>query len=155
MPVFDVVLVIHSVLRWVVVLGGLWAVVRAVGGLRAGRTWNASDDRAGLIFTVGLDVQLLLGLLLYAVLSPITTGAFGDMGEAMRNGYVRFWVVEHLTVALVAIALAHVGRVRVRRAAPAAKHRQALVFFGLALAAALVAVPWPFLSYGRPWLPLG
>ena len=152
---FDVVLVLHSLLRWFVILAGIWAVARAIGGLRAGRAWNGTDDKAGLLFTVSLDVQILLGLLLYLVLSPITTGAFHDMGEAMRNGYVRFWVVEHVAAALVAVALAHVGRIRLRRAAPDAKHRRAILFFGLALAAVLVAVPWPFSSHPRPWLPLG
>lgn len=152
---FDAVLVLHSLLRWVVLLAGIWAVVSAVGSLGGGRPWGTSDERAGLLFTISLDVQFLLGLLLYSSLSPITTGAFQDMGEAMRNGYVRFWVIEHVVAALAALAFAHIGRVRLRRAASVAKPRVAVVFFGLALAAALAAVPWPFLSYGRPWWPLG
>jgi hypothetical protein len=54
---------------------------------------------------------------------------------------------------LVAIIVAHIGRVLVRRA-PAApqKHRRAAIWFGLSLLIILIAIPWPFLSYGRPLL---
>jgi hypothetical protein len=48
------------------------------------------------------------------------------------------------------VALAHVGRVRIRRAVDAAaKHRTALLFFGLALLAMVLSIPWPGLISGR------
>jgi hypothetical protein len=56
---------------------------------------------------------------------------------------------------VVAVAFAHVGRVRVRRAtADVARFRAAAVFYTVSLLAILIAIPWPFRAVGRPWLPV-
>ena len=64
---------------------------------------------------IALDVQMLLGLLLYGVLSPYTAAAMKDFGAAMRDPVLRFWAVEHLTMMLSAVVLVHVGRVLARK----------------------------------------
>jgi hypothetical protein len=148
-------LTLHSLLRWVVIGLGFWAVLRAYAGASSKRAWAPADDSSGRWFTMSLDVQFLLGLVLYAGLSPITSQAFGDMGEAMRNPVVRFWTVEHAALMLLGIVLAHVGRARSRRpVSDAARHRTCAVFFALSLLAVLAAIPWPFMNVGRPLLRL-
>ena len=149
-PMYSPLLTLHSLLRWLVLAAALIAVIRAIAGAAGRRPWTPSDNRSGLWFTISLDIQLLLGLILYVALSPITTEAFRDFGAAMRNSALRFWAVEHLTGMVVALALAHIGRVRIRRSASdAAKHRTAAIFFGLALVAILVSIPWPGMPNGR------
>ena len=147
-------LALHSVLRWAVVIAGIAAAGRAIRGRTSGRAWTSADDRAGRWFIIALDTQLLVGLLLYAVLSPLTGAAMSDMGAAMSDTALRYWAVEHVVGMLVALALAHVGRARVRDAASdRARHMVASLFFGLALLVVLVSIPWPGLSVGRPLLP--
>lgn len=52
---------------------------------------------------------------------------------------------------LAALVLAHVGRVRIRKAGdPRRKRRLALIFFGLALVAIVASLPWPGMATGRP-----
>lgn len=149
---YPFVLGVHSLVRWLVVALGVAVVARALGGL-SGRRWTLTDDRVGVWFVASLDVQLVIGLVLYGWLSPITTQAFGDMRAAMADPALRFWTVEHVVGMLVAVVLAHVGRARTRRASTdRARHLRALVFAALALVAALAAVPWPFLDNGRPLL---
>jgi len=151
---FSFVLALHSLMRWAVVLLGLYATGRAKLGWFFKKPWSGGDRTAGLLFTIAFDVQVLLGLLLYFVLSPITTGAFRNMGAAMQNGVVRFWVAEHITIMLVALALAHVGRVRLRKAASdRARHFTAALFFGLATLLVLIGTPWPFMPVARPLWP--
>jgi hypothetical protein len=151
---YPLVLTLHSILRWVVLIVGVVAVARAVVGWRGNNPWTSSDDRLGLVYTTSMDLQLLLGLLLYFILSPITTGAFRDFGGAMASSGTRFYAVEHLVVMIIAVILAHVGRSRARKAEdPTTKHRRTAIFFGLSLLAVLLAIPWPFFSYGRPLLP--
>ena len=95
-------------------------------------------------FTAALDLQMLIGLVLYAFLSPVTQSAFVDMAAAMRAAPIRFFAVEHPVGMIVAIALAHVGRVRIRKATDSeSRHKRALVFFGLALLVLLLSMPWP------------
>jgi len=143
-------LALHSLVRWVVILAGLMAVVRA---LRGG-TWASADESAGKWYGVSLDVQMLLGLLLYGIFSPVTYAAFADMGAAMRDATLRFYVIEHLGLMVVALALAHVGKARIRRAATdAKKFRTAAIFYGFSLVLVLLATPWPFREPGRPLFP--
>ena len=141
---YDLVLLAHSWLRWLVLLAGLAAIARAVSGVNTRRPWTPLDDRGGMWFTASLDLQLLLGLLLYGFLSPVTQSAFVDMAAAMRAAPVRFFAVEHPVGMIAAIALAHIGRVRIRKASDSeSRHKRALVFFGLALLVLLLSMPWP------------
>jgi hypothetical protein len=141
---YPTVLIAHSWLRWLVVVSGIWAVVAAAARQRGA-------DRASLLFTIGLDVQLVFGALLYAVLSPITQAAMRDMASAMRNPGLRFWAVEHATLMILAVVFAHTGRVvaRVKSKAGEPGSRAPLFWFAVALLAVLAAIPWPFLAYGR------
>lgn len=143
----------HSLLRWVAVIAGLIAVARAFSGRQRQRPWSAADNRIGLFFTITLDLQLLIGLLLYLWLSPLTRIALDDFGGAMRNPGLRFWVAEHPFGMLVALILAHVGRVRIRKASGNdRRHALAATFFSLAMLVLLLSLPWPGLPYGRPLL---
>jgi hypothetical protein len=143
------ILLIHSWLRWAVLLAGLVAIARALA--RAGRPWTPTDERAGSWFVIALDVQFLLGALLYFALSPITRPVFNDFGAAMREPGIRFWAVEHVFGMVVGVALAHIGRTRIRKAVTdVRRHRLALIFFSLALIAILVSIPWPGTPNARP-----
>ena len=81
---YTLVLAIHSWLRWV----ALVAAVGAIATTAADRSTTIRTGRAdmwGLGLMIALDIQMLLGLLLYLVLSPFTTEAMADFGAAMRN----------------------------------------------------------------------
>jgi hypothetical protein len=151
---FLVTLVLHSLLRWAVLIFGLVAIVKGFAGWFGRKPWTPLDDRAGRMFVITLDVQTLIGLLLYGVLSPITWTAFSDMGAAMRDPLLRFFAVEHLTLMLVALALVHIGRARAKRArTDQARHRTAAIFYTLGMIALLAGIPWPGMPAGRPLLP--
>ena len=146
--------VLHSLLRWLVIAFGLFAVLRAISGVSGRRPWTPLDDRAGRLFVTALDIQLLVGLILYGLLSAITRTALADMGTAMKDATLRFYAVEHLVIMLAAIALVHVGHSRARKArSDAARHRTAAIFFTLGLLLILLGTPWPFRAIGRPLLP--
>jgi hypothetical protein len=145
----SITLGLHNIMRWVVVIVGIVAVVRAFLGVYGRRPFAALDNRLSLAFTISMDVQLLLGLLLYAVLSPLTTGLFSDFGGAMADSRARFWLVEHISVMILAVVLAHIGRSRAKKAeTDSAKHKQIAIFFTIALIAIFAATPW-----FRPLLP--
>jgi hypothetical protein len=150
---YATLLLVHSLLRWLVLLAGLVAAVRGLSGWRSRRLWTLPDERAGFWFTLTLDLQFLLGLLLYVALSPLTRGAFQDFGGAMRDSVLRFWAVEHVFGMVVGIALAHIGRSRIHKTGnDARRHRLAAIFYTLALLAILASIPWPGLAHGRPLL---
>ena len=148
---YAVLLTTHSILRWLVIAAGLAAAVRAW------RRASSSDVATSLsiearVFTVLFDLQVLIGLLLYFLLSPTTTAALPRFGSAMSNAVVRFWIIEHPFGMIVGLALAHIGRVKWRRARIPGARRRAAIYFSLAVLVVIVSVPWPFLPYGRPLL---
>jgi hypothetical protein len=153
--VYRIALVLHSWLRWFVLVFAVLAVVRALLGVLRSTSWSDLDDRVGRLLTVFYDVQVLVGFLLYLFLSPTTKRVFADFGGAMSDGTLRYWGLEHVLLMLVAAVLVHVGRVAIRRVeADRSKHLRALVWYGIALLLTLAAIPWPMMANGRPWLRL-
>ena len=144
---------LHSLLRWAVLVTGLVVWFRAIAGKTANRPWSSKDDLWGLVLTISVDLQLLVGVVLYFVLSPITRIGLRNFATAMQIPPVRFFTVEHAFGMLVAIALVHVARVKIRKSPEAArKHRLAMVLYGIALVIFIVLVPWPGLPIARPLL---
>lgn len=139
----------HNILRWVVVLLAVYALVRIYMGLFGKKEFTEADRKSLSFYTISMDIQLLVGLLLYLVLSPITTGAFGNFGAAMGDDTLRFFAVEHISVMVIAVILAHVAVIMVKRATTsAAKFRRAAIWTTLSVLAVLFAIPW-----WRPLLP--
>jgi hypothetical protein len=150
---YSAFLLIHSLLRWAVIIAGLVVIARAIMGITGRRDWRPGDAAGVRWFSISLDVQFLIGLLLYVWLSPFIRDAWADMGATMRNAPLRFFAVEHLTGMLIGIALAHVGKSKIAKAAdPAQKHKLAVIFFSLAMVAILLSIPWPGTPGGRPLL---
>lgn len=145
---YTLTLATHNIVRWLVLAAGVWAVWRVWRGWRSRAVWGESDAGAVRLFVNAISLQFVVGVLLYAV-SPLIRGAMGDMGGAMRTASVRYFVVEHVAIMLVAIALAHIGAAKVRKAtSDSARFQTATIWMGLALAASAGFVPW-----FRPLLP--
>ncbi len=142
---YQIVLFLHSILRYVAVISALVAIVMAFRGWLTRRPFTALDDRLGMIYTTSLHTQLLVGLLLYAVFSPLTQVAFRDMGAAMATPALRFYSVEHISLMVVGIIVATAGRALARRAKDdAGKHRMAAILYTLSIVLIFVAIPWPW-----------
>jgi uncharacterized membrane protein YphA (DoxX/SURF4 family) len=137
-------LIIHSILRWAVLLFGLWALINALTGVMAKRNYGATDNRAGLLFMISCDIQLLAGLILYF------NGMWFNMlrsnaKEVMHDSATRFFAMEHALMMIIAWLLVHIGRSMVKRAGTdAQKHKKSLIYFGIALLIIVAMIPWPF-----------
>ena len=146
---YPFVLAVHNIVRWVALILAILAVVRAFIGWLGKRDWTDRDRKIGVFFTSAMDVQLLLGLLLYFLLSPLTTAALRNFGAAMGNDVSRFFALEHALYMILAVVFAHLGSAFSKRAdEPVKKHRTAAIWFGLSLIIILLGMPWT-----RPLLP--
>jgi hypothetical protein len=147
--VYNFTLALHNLLRWVALVLVIVATVRAFLGWFGKRQWSESDRRIGSFSAMAIDIQLLIGLLLYLVLSPITRSAFQDIGAVMEIADLRFFVLEHAFYMLLAVVFAHLGSALPKRADDSrAKYQRAAIFFALTLLMILLGMPW-----SRPWLP--
>ena len=146
---YGVVLALHNIIRWVALVFGIAAAVLAwVGWLRK-RDWQPSDRKLGSYFAMSVDIQFLLGLLLFFFFSPLTRTALQDFGTAMSVANLRFFVLEHPFYMILALVFAHLGSILPRRVDQStSKYRRAAIWFTLAVLMILLGMPW-----ARPFLP--
>ncbi len=139
----QIALILHNLLRWAVLIFGLWTLINAISGVTGKRNYTVSDGKSNFFFMLACDIQLLLGLILY--FAGPWFNKLKDLGNNMKDANSRFFTMEHALLMIIAWILVHVGRVSVKRATTAtAKHKRSLLFFGLAILLILAAIPWPF-----------
>lgn len=134
---------LHNLVRWLVVIAGVLALVVMLTGIFGGRRFGPGDRRAGLIYTAVIDVQLLVGLLLLFI-SPITSGAMQNMGVAMSDPVMRFFLVEHTAMMVLAVVAAHIGYSLSKKETVPDRGRftRGAIFYGLSLVLIAMAIPW-------------
>jgi hypothetical protein len=148
---YSVVLGFHGLLRWLVLGAGVAAIVVAASGWRGRKPATRALRQFGILFVAAMDLQFLLGLILYVWLSPVTRMAFQNMAAAMKTHELRFFTVEHTTYMLIAVILAHVGAAISRKGkTDRTKYRGATIAYCLSLLLVLAGIPW-----WRPLVRLG
>jgi heme A synthase len=140
---YELTLIAHNLMRWVVLALAVFALVRIYMGLFGKKEWTDTDRKALSFYSIGMDIQLLLGLLLYFVVSPFMANIRSNFGGAMSDSSLRFFAVEHLLMMVVAVVLAHVAVVMAKRAnLSSSKFRQGAIWLTLSVLAVLVSIPW-------------
>ena len=145
---YTITLGIHNLVRWLVLAVGAYTVFRAWSGWSGRKPWTDGDTGAVRLFVNALSLQFIIGIVLYAI-SPLIRTGLADMSTAMSTPSIRYFVVEHVTIMIAAVAVAHIGAARVRKAASdSARFQTATIWMGIAFAAAAGFTPW-----GRPLFP--
>ncbi|MFA6260462.1 MAG: hypothetical protein WC760_03275 [Bacteroidia bacterium] len=141
---FTTLLILHNLLRWGVLLGGLYAITKSALGVMRKSDFTANENRAHVIFVMFCHTQLLIGLILYFI-SPNVQAALADMGAAMKDPMLRLVGVEHISVNIIAIALIQMGRTLSKKATDAVtKHKRALIWFSIGFILILSRIPWQY-----------
>jgi hypothetical protein len=135
----EYIVVLHSLWRWVVlILMGL-AILKALLGWFGKQPWQNLDNRIGLFFTSALDLQVLLGIILYI---GVLVGAYFPKTSIIRVSF------EHVLMMFIALAIVHVIRSRAKKTeGDLAKHRLTAIGYIIALVIVIVAIPvwsWGF-----------
>ncbi|HEX8231439.1 MAG TPA: hypothetical protein VF826_19330 [Chloroflexia bacterium] len=131
----DLLVNVHSIFRWVVLLMAVLAIAAAVMSATGARRWGVLGDKSSIYFTIAMDIQLLIGALVWVLERRWE-------GDAALGWF-------HPLAMLGAVALAHIGRARAdrdRNATSSEKGRQAALFFVASLVVVLIAIPfasWP------------
>lgn len=130
----------HSGLRWVVLLLLIYAIINAARSMSSGK-YLKKDKMVNLFTMISLHVQLLIGLILYFI-SPKVTFFDGWMKDSMT----RFFVLEHISLMILAIAIVTIGRSRAEKKLEGTrnKHRAILITYVIGLILILASIPWPF-----------
>ena len=140
---YEIFLFIHSWLRWIVLLLALLVIVKSFLGWQGKKTYSGGDNALSASFMGVMHLQLLIGLVLYFFLSPITTSAFQNFGGAMKAASIRYWAVEHIFVMLLAVIVAQIGRTRSKKAnTDVKKFKNVTLYYLIALILMLSRIPF-------------
>lgn len=92
----NLILTVHSLLRWLVVLAALVAAVKYLAGWLGDLTYEPNDRRLGAMLAGLLDLQVVIGLLL------LVLDGLGGVGFPVYR-------LEHAVTMLFAVAAVHLG----------------------------------------------
>ncbi len=125
----DNLLLIHSYLRYFILLALLIVIVKSLLGWLNNKPFTAIDNKFSLYLLIFTHMQLLVGLILY-----FTSNVVQFTSETMKVKMLRYWTVEHITAMLIVIVLITVARVTSKRMPTAlAKHKRLAIFNIIAL----------------------
>ena len=145
---YAILTVIHSFLRWAVLILLLATIIKSLNGLISKRSFSNSDNKISLFMMISAHTQLLVGIILYFV-SPFVQ--FGNV----KDPEIRFFTMEHSTMMIIAIVFMSLARILSKKAATDnAKFKKLFTFSLIALLIILMAIPWPFPMMShvmRPW----
>ena len=148
---YQFLVALHNITRWAVLLLGIFVVIRSFLGWLGKKDWSETDRKAGLFFAISIDIQLLIGFLLYFVFSTWGLKAILQQGMkfVMGQSEYRFFAIEHAFYMILAMVFAHLGSALPKKVDESqAKFKRAAIWFGLALLLILAGIPW-----SRPLFP--
>jgi hypothetical protein len=147
MDINTILIHIHSILRWVVLGSLVMAIVYAVINLKHGRVGDNNCMKINRIALILMHFQLLFGLVLYFISPKVVFAA-----TSMKDSVLRFFLVEHIGMMVIAVILVTIGYVRSKRASDVIKsNKNLLIYYATALGLILAAIPWPFRGLGGGW----
>ena len=117
----------HGLFRWVVLAAAVAAIFVAFSGWSGTKPPSANLRRFSVLFVIAMDIELLVGLLLYF-------GASWTLRAALAS---------HTMLMLLAVVCAHVGGALSRKAGnDLMKYRGAAVAYTISLLVMLAGIPW-------------
>lgn len=155
MDLYSLFRITHSYWRWAVLIAAAVVLLRAVIGVTSRGPWTRADERWARMFVSAVDLQFLLGVILYFGFSPFFTAIRVSFRETMQSPVARFFGIEHGVAALIALAVAHMGWVKAKRAtAPERKHKIMMITLLIFVVLTAWITPWPWRVMGRPLFPI-
>jgi hypothetical protein len=133
----------------------LVSIYKSYSGWKSNRQFVAGDKKVWLFTMISAHITLLLGLYQWFFgAMGLFNAATGSMGETMKDGYARFFKVEHPITMILAIVMITLGHGMAKKSVDdETKYKKAFRYFLIALILILIGVPWPFREVARPWFP--
>jgi ABC-type Na+ efflux pump permease subunit len=148
---YAILLILHSLLRWLVLGSLLYATGRAYRGYVSGRAFTKTDNAVRHWTATLAHIQLMVGFTLYMV-SPLVKAFFAGRGTGQTG--LAFFPVVHLSGMFTAIVVISIGSALAkRRPASREQFKTMLIWFSVGLVIIMLAIPWPFSPLAaRPYL---
>ena len=140
---YPFLLFLHSLFRWIVLVGLLAAIIRAGRGMLTGAHFSRGDNRLRHWTATIVHIQFMVGMVLY-LQSPVVR-FFWKRVSGLASLDLLFYPVLHALLMLSAVVVVTIGSAKAKRQPSSRqKFRTMLIWFFVALLIILIAVPWPF-----------
>jgi hypothetical protein len=99
-------------------------------------------------------IQFVVGLVMFFITSKMleVISSVGGMGGVMKNAPIRFIVIEHSLMMIIALVFITIGYSMAKRATTdALKHKKTFIFYLIGFIIIMVSIPWPFRIAGYGW----
>lgn len=149
---FSSILLLHSLVRWLVLLSLLFSVYRGWKGWREKKDFTRVDNSYRYWTVFFALSQLLLGLWLYFI-SPIVQYFLHDIKATIHERDARFFGLEHIVVMTLSVLAIVIGSEKIRKKSTSPeKFRTMFIWFTIGLLLILSSIPWPFSPFtSRPF----
>lgn len=132
----------HSTLRYAMLGLLIVVVVKSLVAHFSTGSYSEGDRKLALYTLIASHLQLLVGLYLYFI-SPMIEGGLADMAATMKNSGLRFYVVEHISMMIIGIAVITIGYSKVKRTQDITKKAgKTALFYGIGLLLILLRMPY-------------
>ena len=138
----------HSGFRWLLLITLLASITLSFDKGFVRKKSNQKKAK-GLYLTTLIfsHFQLIFGFVLYFVSPKVIFSA-----SSMKESYYRFFLVEHIAMMIIAIALVTIGYSKSKPFLSQAKgQKRVFYYYGIALILIVLAIPWPWQPYGTGW----
>lgn len=132
----ETLILVHSYLRYFILIALIVVILKSLLGWLQNKPYGVWDNKLGLYLFIFTHMQLLVGLILY-----FTSDRVQFSTAFKENDTLRYWLMEHSSMMLIAIVLITMARITSKKmTSDIAKHRRMVVFNVLALVIILVAI---------------
>ncbi|PUZ20894.1 hypothetical protein GA0116948_11815 [Chitinophaga costaii] len=136
-------LVLHSFMRWLVLVILVYAIFTAAQGLVKKQPFSNNANVIRHCTATIAHLQLVLGITLYFQ-SPAVKFLLSDSPATLVNEGTFFRYI-HISLMLVAVVVITIGSSRAKRMEnDPQKYKTMLTWFSIGLLLILIAIPWPF-----------
>lgn len=143
----------HSGMRYIILILLILAIIYANQTKSGKKPFEGSTKKMGMFTMIFVDIQLLVGLVLYFFfIASQTNFKIGKLTDQLQVGMFRSIAIDHAIGMLIAVVLIHLGYAKAKKALNAEDAgKKQFMFFLIALILILVSIPWPFLHHERGW----
>ncbi len=134
---------LHSGWAYIVLLLLIVSVVNAIIGFTSKRDFKEMDLRIPLFTLIVVHIQLIIGLVTYFLSAQFAFLREHGMGGAMKEAGIRYFIMEHPLMMILAIIVITMGFSRHKKMDTAAgKFKTIAMYYGIGLLFVLSRIPW-------------
>jgi hypothetical protein len=120
---------LHSYNRYLVLAALLYVLYRSISGWLGKKPFEKADNTASVALLGLTHLQLFIGLIQYFGTTTWFSVARNNFSGAMKDSWLRYFTIEHLTGMLLAAVFIQLGRTLSKKATDdASKHRKLAIY---------------------------